>query len=70
MGKERAQKREEERREKARGENKYLKTLTIPNRLGSLQELNDLLKKLEQVRADSIKHDKFEINIVFEPPIT
>ncbi|MCD4719518.1 MAG: BREX system P-loop protein BrxC [Desulfobacula sp.] len=70
MGKERAQKREEERREKARGENKYLKTLTIPNRIGSLQELNDLLKKLEQVRADSIKHDKFEINIVIEPSST
>ncbi len=67
MGKERAQKREEERRKKARGENRYLKTLTIPNRIGSLRELNDLLKKLEQVRADSIKHDKFEINIVIEP---
>jgi len=70
MGKERAQKREEERQEKARGENRYLKTLSIPNRIGSLQELNDLLKKLEQVRADSIKHDKFEINIVIEPPST
>ena len=68
MGKERAQKREEKHREQAKGENKYLKTLSIPNRIESLQDLNNLLKRLEQIRADSIKHDKFEINIIFEPP--
>ncbi|WP_300460131.1 BREX system P-loop protein BrxC [Desulfobacula sp.] len=68
MGKERAQKREEKRREQAKGENKFLKTLSIPNRIESLQDLNNLLKRLEQIRADSIKHDKFEINIIFEPP--
>lgn len=68
MGKERAQKREEKRKEQAKRENKYLKTLSIPSRIDSLQDLNNLLKRLEQLRADSIKHDKFEINIIFEPP--
>lgn len=67
MGKERARKKETERQEKARGENTFLKTLSIPNRIGSIQELNDLLKRLEQIRADSIAHDKFEISFFIEP---
>ena len=67
MGIKRAGKKENERRAKAREENTYLKTVSIPKSIVSLQELNDILKKLEQIRADSIKHDKFEINFIVEP---
>ena len=67
MGIERAGKKENERRAKAREENTYLKTVSIPKSIVSLQELNDILKKLEQIRADSIKHDKFEISFIVEP---
>ena len=67
MGIERAGKKENERRAKAREENTYLKTVSIPKSIVSLQELNDILKKLEQIRAYSIKHDKFEISFIVEP---
>ena len=66
MGILRAGKKENERRAKAREENTYLRTVSIPKSIVSIQELNDILKKLEQIRADSIKHDKFEISFIVE----
>ena len=62
MGMERARENEEERRAKAREENTYLKTVSIPKRVASLKELNDLLKTLEQIRVDALKHEKVEIH--------
>ncbi len=67
MGVERAREKEAERKTKAREENTYLKTVLLPKRLGSIKELNVLLKKLEQVRADTLKHDKFEISFRVQP---
>ena len=61
MGKERARENEKERRAKAREENTFLKTVSIPVSIASLKELNDLLKTLEKVRANALKHDKLEI---------
>ena len=64
MGAERAVKKEKERLEKAKEENIYLKTVSIPPKLISLQQLNNMLKNIEQLRVDAIKHDKFEIRPV------
>jgi len=61
MGTERAREKEKERQEKAREENAYLKTVSIPQRIASLQAFNDLLKGLEQVRADALKYEKMEV---------
>jgi hypothetical protein len=61
MGKERARENEEERRAKAREENIYLKTVSIPISIASLKELNDLLKAFEEVLAQALKYDKVEI---------
>jgi hypothetical protein len=61
MGKERAHENEKERREKAREENTFLKTVSIPTSIASLKELNDLLKMLEEIRASALKHEKVEI---------
>jgi hypothetical protein len=61
MGKERARENEKERRAKAREENTFLKTVSIPISIASLKELNDLLKTLEEVRANALKHEKVEI---------
>ncbi|MGB5157333.1 BREX system P-loop protein BrxC [Desulfobacterium sp. N47] len=66
MGTERAAKKEKERLEKAKEENTYLKTFSIPVKIISLQQLNDMLKKIEQIRVDAIKHDKFEIRFIFD----
>ena len=62
MGRERARENEAERRAKAREENTYLKTVFIPKSVASLKELNDLLKTLEQIRVDALKHEKVEIH--------
>jgi hypothetical protein len=61
MGRERAREKEKERREKASEENTFLKTVSIPKRIETLQALNDLLKALEQVRVDALKHENVEI---------
>ncbi|MFH2063613.1 MAG: BREX system P-loop protein BrxC [Pseudomonadota bacterium] len=67
MGSERATKKEKERLEKAKEENVYLKTVSIPLKIVSLPQLNDMLKNIEQLRVDAIKHDKFEIRFRVEP---
>ncbi len=66
MGDERAAKKEKERLEKAKENNTYLKTFSIPPKIISLQQLNDMLKTMEQLRVDAIKHDKFEIRFIVD----
>jgi len=61
MGRKRVRAKEKERQKEAHEENTYLKTVSIPNRLTSLQAFNALLKALEQVRVDALKHEKVEI---------
>ncbi|MDM8515146.1 BREX system P-loop protein BrxC [Desulfobacterales bacterium HSG16] len=60
-GEKRKRKKEDERQKKASQEGSYLKTLSIPERIDSLQSLNDLLEILKQVRVDALKHEKMEI---------
>jgi len=66
MGRERAREKEKDRREKAREENTYLETVSIPKSVASLQELNSLLKAIEQVRAHALKYDKMEVRFVID----
>ena len=66
-GTERTAKKEKERLEKAKEENIYLKTVSIPLKIISLPQLNDMLKNIEQLRVDAIKHDKFEIRFIVDP---
>lgn len=61
MGQERTLEKEKERRTKANEENTFLKTVSIPQKIETLQALNDLLKYLEELRIDALKHEKLEI---------
>ncbi|MEW6666847.1 MAG: BREX system P-loop protein BrxC [Thermodesulfobacteriota bacterium] len=67
MGEERNREREQEHRAKAREEGVFLKTVKLPKRVVSLQDLNALLQALEALRTDALKHDKVEIHFELEP---
>ncbi|MEW5817071.1 MAG: BREX system P-loop protein BrxC, partial [Spirochaetota bacterium] len=68
MGRERAQEKERERREKAKKENVYFETVSIPKSVKSLKDLNDLLQALEKLRARALEHDKVEISFTLNLP--
>lgn len=61
IGKERIREKEEERRERARTENAYVASVPIPTAITALKSLNALLRKLEQVRAEALKHEILDI---------
>lgn len=62
MGADRAREKEKERREKAKRENVYLETISIPKRILSVKDLNNLLQALEKIRANALEHDKIELS--------
>ena len=68
MGRERAHEKEKQRQEKAREENIFIKTVAIPKSIATLNDLNNLLKALEQVRANAMKHDKVDIRFKLDDP--
>lgn len=63
MGAARAREKEKERRDKGREENVFLKTVALPSRVSSVQMLNELLRMLENLRAEALKHEKIDIQL-------
>lgn len=62
----RVQERENERRERARAEGIWTRKVAIPSRIQSIDTLNSLLKSLESLRSEVLKHDKVDIALVLD----
>lgn len=60
-GQERVREKEKERRERAHTANAYIASVPIPAAINTLKALNDLLRALEQVRAEALKHEGVDI---------
>ena len=56
--------RENERQERARSEGIWTQKVKIPSRIQSIDALNSLLKSLESLRAEILKHDKVDVALV------
>ncbi len=62
----RIQERENEKRERARAEGVWTRKVAIPSRIQSIDTLNSLLKSLESLRSEVLKHDKVDIALVLD----
>lgn len=62
----RAQEREKERQERARTEGVWTRKVAIPSRIQSIDALNSLLKSLESLRSEVLKHDKVDVALVLD----
>lgn len=65
IGGERVRQKEEERLEKAKQGNVFVKSVSVASSITSIQDLNALLEMLEQVRAEALKHEKLDIRFEF-----
>jgi hypothetical protein len=62
----RVQERENERMDRARAEGVWTRKVAIPSRIQSIDALNLLLKSLESLRSEVLKHDKVDVALVLE----
>lgn len=62
----RVQEKQKEQQERAKAEGIWTKKVAIPARIRSVDTLNALLKSLESLRAEVLKHDKVDVMLDWE----